>query len=112
MSLQVEGAGKDAVEVTQCERVAYNRSLLTLHSGGVCDGHAVLSGDLPLFLPAHVAGVLRGEQAVRFLLFFLCDPKLRSFMHLLHTHTQTGLPRCRDIGIHESENIFPLLAIN
>lgn len=41
------------------------RHLLSLRSRGVCDGNAVLSGDLPFFLPAHFAGGLCGEQAVR-----------------------------------------------
>lgn len=40
-------------------------SVSTLYSGGVCDGHAVLSGYLPLILPSHLAGGLSGEQAVR-----------------------------------------------
>lgn len=35
------------------------------HSGGVCDGHAVLSGDLLLLLSAHIPHGLPGEQAVR-----------------------------------------------
>lgn len=39
--------------------------LFGLHSRGVCDGDAVLSGDLPVVLPAHVADGLCGEQEVR-----------------------------------------------
>lgn len=38
--------------------------LFGLHSRGLCDGDAVLSGDLLVFLPAHVAGGLCGEQEV------------------------------------------------
>lgn len=47
------------------------RHLLSLRSRGVCDGNAVLSGDLPFFLPAHFAGGLCGEQAVRHLHFLV-----------------------------------------
>lgn len=43
--------------------------LLSLHSWGVCDGNAVLPGDLPFFLPAHFAGCLCREQTVRHLQF-------------------------------------------
>lgn len=50
-------------------RFAVNVSVFTLCSGGVCDGYAVLSGYLPLLLPAHLAGGLSGEQAVRFSTF-------------------------------------------
>lgn len=46
-----------------------NISVFTLHSGGVCDGDAVLSGYLPVLLPAHLAGGLSGKQAVRFCTF-------------------------------------------
>lgn len=47
--------------------------LFDLHSWGVCDGDAVLSGDLPFFLPAYVAGGLCGEETVRYLqLDFFC----------------------------------------
>lgn len=45
--------------------LVFNASSSWLHSAGVCDGHALLSGHLLLLLPAHLLGGLRGEQAVR-----------------------------------------------
>lgn len=39
-------------------------SLLSPLSGGVCDGDAVLPGDLPLLLRPHLPGGLCGEQTV------------------------------------------------
>lgn len=42
-----------------------SRLLVSLHSSGVCDGDALLSGHLPLLLPAHFAGGLCGETTVR-----------------------------------------------
>lgn len=42
-----------------------NASVSILHSGRVCDGHAVVSGYFPLLLPCHSAGGLSGEETVR-----------------------------------------------
>lgn len=70
-----------------------NISVFTLHSGGVCDGDAVLSGYLPVLLPAHLAGGLSGKQAVRFCTFLsysLCSPHIHRLVSLLR-YLQLGI---------------------
>lgn len=62
---------------------------LTPHSRGVCDGDAVLPGDLPLLLPAHLAGGLCGEQAVGFSTKLL-DSKPQLHHYTVHNRCERG----------------------